>query len=182
MGQLFMQEADLEVLKSWNDGNSKRAIIDFLRASVVEGPDYIKPEDRIATFDNDGTLWIEKPIAVWFDFMFRAFHKAVLDDPSLDKLEPYKAVIEDDEDYLSKILDQNPEAIISLEKALAHEWGGKTPDEFDKEVIDFITTAEHVDIHLPYTQLIYKPMLELLNCCTNISTAYLYVQAVEGTL
>jgi len=156
-----MINKDLEILKSWNDEDSKRAILDFLRTAEVKGPDYIKPEDRIATFDNDGTLWVEKPVAVWFDFMFKAFYKAAIDDPFLAHLEPYNAILENDQDYISKIVDQNPEAILSLEKALAHAWGGKTPDEFDKEVSDFISTAKHADFQVSYTKLIYKPMLEL---------------------
>ena len=72
-GMVFISNG--EILKSWNDKPVKQSIIDFLNSSVEEGPNYVKPEDRIATFDNDGTLWSEKPLPIQLNFVFRAFVK-----------------------------------------------------------------------------------------------------------
>ena len=62
-----------DALETWNDGPIKQSILDFLKSSIEEGPNYVKPADRIATFDNDGTLWVEQPVPVQLDFLFRVF-------------------------------------------------------------------------------------------------------------
>jgi hypothetical protein len=62
-----------DTLKSWNDGPVKQSILDFLKSSIEQGPNYVKPADRIATFDNDGTLWVERPMPAFLDFLFRVF-------------------------------------------------------------------------------------------------------------
>jgi phosphoglycolate phosphatase-like HAD superfamily hydrolase len=153
--------SDRDTLPSWNDGLTKQSIINFLKSTSTEGSEYIKPEERIAVFDNDGTLWVEQPAPVQVDFMFRAFLKATREDPSLADKQPYKAIIEKDRTYLSQVVEQRPDTILDLENALAHVWGGKTPDEFEEEVKKFINTAKHVRFSVCYTDLVYKPMLEL---------------------
>ena len=137
---LFISNGDK--LKSWNDGPVKQNIIDFLNSSVEVDPNYIKPENRIATFDNDGTLWAEKPMSVQLNFIFRAFIKTAKKDPSLMNKQPYKSVIEKDKDFFHNMLVQTPEALMSLEKAMAREWTGKTPDEFDSDVTEFFETVK----------------------------------------
>ena len=86
-------------LKSWNDGPAKQSIIEFLDSSIEEGPNYIKLEDRIATFDNDGTLWAEKPIPVQLNFLFLAFAKTAKNNPSLVDEQPYKVLLEGDTNF-----------------------------------------------------------------------------------
>jgi len=158
-----MTKLDDNKLKSWNNGSIKNSIVDFLRSTVEDGSDYIKPEDRIATFDNDGTLWVERPIPVQADFMFHSFKKSAQQDPSLACQQPYKAILENDSAFISDILKQSPDAIMSLEKAMARAWNGKTPKEFELEVKEFIKTAKHLKFSVFYTDLVYKPMLELFD-------------------
>jgi phosphoserine phosphatase len=150
-------------LKSWNEGPVKQSIINFLNSTVEEGLDYVKPEDRIATFDNDGTLWVEKPTPVQLNFLFLAFARRVQNEPSLADKQPYKAILERDKIFSQNVIEQKPEAIISLEDALAREWSGKTPDEFEKEVKEFLATVEPEKFASNFTELVYKPMLELFD-------------------
>ncbi len=150
-----------EKLKSWNDGPVKQSIINFLNSSVKLGPTYIEPENRIATFDNDGTLWAEKPMPVQLNFIFRAFIKTAKKDPSLMNKQPYKSIIEQDKDFFHNVLIQNPDALMSLEKAMAREWTGKTTDEFESEVIEFFKTVKPAKYATNFTELVYKPILEL---------------------
>ena len=71
-----------DMLKSWNDGPVKQSILDFLKSSIEQGPNYVKPADRIATFDNDGTLWVERPMPAFLDFLFRVFATTDKKNPS----------------------------------------------------------------------------------------------------
>ncbi|AKB68877.1 HAD family hydrolase [Methanosarcina mazei] len=150
-------------LKSWNDGPVKQSIINFLDSTVEEGLDYVKPEDRIATFDNDGTLWAEKPAPVQLNFLFLAFTKRVQNEPFLADKQPYKAILERDKIFFQNVIEQKPEAIIALEDVLAREWAGKTPDEFESEVKEFFATVKPEKFESNFTELIYKPMLELFD-------------------
>ena len=156
-----------DTLKSWNYGPAKQSILDFLKSSIEEGPNYVKPADRIATFDNDGTLWVEKPMPVQVDFLFRAFAIAVQNDPSLASKQPYKAILERDETFFQKAVEQTPEAIMALEDAFAREWSGKTPDEFEAEVKEFFATVKQEKFAANFTELVYKPMLELFDLLKN---------------
>src|SRR6478609_6326503 len=79
-----------DVLPSWVDGKAKRAITDFVTGATTPGDDFIEPGDRIATFDNDGTLWIEQPVPIQLDFIFRALAQAAQHDPDLAGQDPYK--------------------------------------------------------------------------------------------
>jgi hypothetical protein len=98
----------------------KQNIIEFLDSSIEEGPNYILPEDRIATFDNDGTLWAEKPIPVQLNFIFLAFAKIAKNNPSLVDEQPYKALLEGDTNFFRNAIALNPEAIKVLEVAFAN--------------------------------------------------------------
>ena len=152
-----------DALETWNDGPIKQSILDFLKSSIEEGPNYVKHADRIATFDNDGTLWVEQPVPVQLDFLFRVFANTAQNDPSLASKEPYKAILERDETFFQKALEQDPEAIMALEGAFAREWSGKTPDEFEAEVKEFFATVKQERFAANFTDLVYKPMLELFD-------------------
>jgi phosphoglycolate phosphatase-like HAD superfamily hydrolase len=152
-----------DTLKSWNDGPAKQSILDFLKSSTQAGPNYVKPADRVATFDNDGTLWVEKPVPVQLDFVFRAFATTAQIDPSLVSKQPYKAILERVGTFFQKAVEQDPETIMALEDAFAGEWSGKTPDEFEAEVKEFFATVKQERFAANFTELVYKPMLELFD-------------------
>jgi phosphoserine phosphatase len=152
-----------DTLKSWNDGPVKQSILEFLKSSTQEGPDYVKPADRIATFDNDGTLWVEQPVPVQLNFLFRVFANTAQNDPSLASKQPYKAILERDMTFFQKAVEQDPEAIMALEGAFAREWSGKTPDEYEAEVKEFFATVKQEKFAANFTALVYKPMLELFD-------------------
>ena len=152
-----------DTLKSWNDGPVKQSILDFLKSSTQEGPDYVKPADRIATFDNDGTLWVEKPMPVQLDFVFRAFARTAQNDPSLVSTQPYKAILERDKTFFQKAVEQDPETTMALEDAFARQWSGQTPDEYEAEVKEFFATVKQEKFAANFTQLVYKPILELFD-------------------
>jgi phosphoserine phosphatase len=156
-----------DTLKSWNDGPAKQSILNFLKSSTEEGPNYVKPEARIATFDNDGTLWVEKPLPAQLEFLARVFAKTAQNDPSLRSKQPYRAILERDGTFFQKAVEQNPEAMVALEDAFAREWSGKTPDEFEAEVKEFFATVKQEKFVENFTELVYKPMLELFDLLKN---------------
>jgi phosphoserine phosphatase len=152
-----------QALPSWNETAAKRAITDFVTGTATEGADFVEPADRIATFDNDGTLWVEKPAPPQVDFIFRALAKAAQEDPSLADEQPYKAIVERDEEYFAKVAAQDTEVIIGLEEAIARTWAGTRPAEFEAQVREFFSTVKQEKFGVSYSELIYKPMLELFD-------------------
>ena len=149
--------AERDALASWNDGPSKKSINDFVaRVTQEGGPDYIKPEERIATFDNDGTLWVEQPMYVQLAFVLDRVKALAPQNPSWKNKQPFKAV-----------LDGNMRAIAAsgekgLMELVAVTHAGMTTDEFAKIVSDWLATARDRRWKRPYTELVYQPMLELL--------------------
>src|SRR4051812_25299843 len=95
------------------------------------GPDLVELADRIATFDNDGTLWVEQPLPPQFDFVFGKWAAEIQVDPTLAEQQPYKAIVAKDPASFAGIATQNPDVVGSLLKAFARTWQGTTPDEFD---------------------------------------------------
>lgn len=151
------------VLASWNDGAAKQAIVDFVTGTVTPGPDFVEVADRIATFDNDGTLWVEQPLPPQFDFVFRRWAAAAAADPSLAEQQPYKALVTKDMSFFAGVATQDPDVVATLLDAFARTWKGTTPDEFDAEVRVWLTTVKQPKLDRPYIQLVYRPMLELLD-------------------
>jgi phosphoglycolate phosphatase-like HAD superfamily hydrolase len=152
-----------DVLASWNDGPAKRAIVDFVGASTTPGPRFVAPADRIASFDNDGTLWVEQPLPPQFDFVFRRWAEEVKADPSLAERQPYKGLVEKDMTFLEGVATQDPEVVGTLLEAFTRTWAGSTPEQFDAEVRDWLGTVKQPDLGVPYIELVYQPMLELLD-------------------
>ena len=152
-----------DYLVSWKDGKSKQAILDFIDTIATNGSSFVEPSDRIATFDNDGTLWVERPMPPQFDFLFQTWAIEAQKDPSLASEQPYKAIIEKDVTYFQGLVTQDPKVVMSLEQAVAHSWAGTTPEAFDAQVRDFIDNIKHPKFGVGYTKLVYQPMLELLN-------------------
>jgi phosphoserine phosphatase len=146
-------------LPSWNDGPAKRAILSFVDRVTREGSlDFVPAAERIATFDNDGTLWIEKPIYVQGYFALDRIRSLVDRHPELRERQPYKAILEGDIETLSKSVPKEEMIRVLLE---AH--AGMGPEEFDHIAGEWLATARHPRFNVPFTALIYKPMLELMD-------------------
>lgn len=144
-------------LPSWNDGAAKAAILDFVaRVTREGGPDFVRPAERIATFDNDGTLWCEQPLQVQFFFGHDHLKAIAEKDPSLKERQPFKAYLERD---LKAMHDFGKKGLFEV-GAAAH--AGMTEEEFDKIACDWLATSTHPKLGRLFTQLIYRPQVELL--------------------
>jgi len=144
-------------LPSWNEGATKQAILDFVAcATNKDCPDFIPPEERIATFDNDGTLWSEQP--VYFQFAFAIDRVKALADkhPEWKDEEPFSLVLKGDLKGLAATGEKGLLQIIAATHA------GMTVGEFQTTVREWMATARHPRFNRPYNELVYQPMLELL--------------------
>jgi phosphoglycolate phosphatase-like HAD superfamily hydrolase len=146
-------------LASWNDGKAKSDILAFVRSVTTPGDGFVPPAERIAAFDNDGTLWCEKPMYVQADFIFRRWAELVKAHPEQAAEQPYKAMVEGDRAWLAALESHVPELL----KGLGEAFGGITVDAFEEEVRVFYADARHPTLGLPYTQVGYRPMRELLD-------------------
>jgi phosphoserine phosphatase len=151
------------VLASWNEGPAKAAILDFLRRTTTQGADFVAVADRVAAFDNDGTLWVEQPLPPQFDFVFRKWAEEVQADPSMADQQPYKAIIEKDPAFFQGVATQDPPVIEALLEAFARSWAGTTPAEFDAQVREWLVTVTQPKLGVLYKDLVYQPMLELFD-------------------
>ncbi|MDN5746919.1 MAG: haloacid dehalogenase-like hydrolase [Pseudonocardia sp.] len=149
---------DTTTLPSWNDGPARRAVLEFLATVTEAGPGHVPPVDRVATFDNDGTLWCEQPLPPQFDFVLRRWAEMAEADPSKRREQPYQAAVERDADWLRHYYDHIPELL----RGLAHAFDGATPEQFEAIVARFFTDVHHPRFGLPYDQVVYQPMRELL--------------------
>jgi len=144
-------------LPSWNEGTAKRSIIDFVnRVTQPNSPDFVAPEQRIATFDNDGTLWSEQPMYFQLFFAIDRVKAMVPMHPEWKDKQPFKAVLEGD---FKTALAGGEHALLELVMA-TH--AGNTTEEFSQAVKDWLATAKHPKTGRPYTDMVYQPMLELL--------------------
>jgi phosphoserine phosphatase len=152
------QQQTARPLASWNDGASRQAILDFVqRVTTAGSPDFVPVPERIAVFDNDGTLWSEQPpISFQGQFLFDRVRALAPQHPEWKDKQPFKGVIEND----LKSIGAAGEAGL-LEMAVATH-AGMTTDEFDRMVKDWLATARHPKFNRPYTDLVYQPMLEVL--------------------
>lgn len=144
-------------LPSWREGHARQSIIDFVKAVTSAGPDFVKPEDRIAVFDNDGTLWCEAPIYPQLQFAIDRAKQLVVDKPSLAELPPVAAAVKGD---LAAITALGPKGTLEL---LAVTHSGMTTEQFSQIADDWIRKAQHPRFKRPYTDCVYQPMLELLS-------------------
>ena len=153
-----------EVLASWNDGPTRDAIVAFITGSVADGSStFIPPADRIATFDNDGTLWCEQPAPAQTGLLLGKLIEQVKADPSLAADEPYRAIVEQDPVFLGALARQEPDAVLSFLTGIGKAWEGATPDAYEAEVRAFLASNQHERFGVPFTDLVYQPMLELLD-------------------
>jgi phosphoglycolate phosphatase-like HAD superfamily hydrolase len=151
------------MLASWRDGSASKAIYDFVDRVTTPGPDFVPVADRLAAFDNDGTLWVEQPLPPQFDFVFGKWAEEVKQDPSLAGRQPYKAIAERDPAFFHGVATQEPAVVESLLQAFARSWAGTTPAQFDAQVREWIATARQPELGVSYLDLVYQPMVELFD-------------------
>ena len=145
-------------LPSWNSGAIKEAIINFVEdVTDPSHPSYVMPEDRIAVFDNDGTLMCEQPMSVPTAFIFHGLATKAEDDPSVRDKQPYKAVWEKDESYFAGLNEKE------LNQLMLEPYLGITQAEYLAIAKAFIYEAEHPRFKVPYASVVYEPMVELLH-------------------
>jgi phosphoserine phosphatase len=145
-------------LPSWNEGAAKQAIMDFVNGVTDEtDPNFVKPADRIATFDNDGTLWAEQPFYFQVFFIFERLKELAPQHPEWKTEQPFKAVLENDHETMKTF------HVPDILKLAGATHTGMTQDAFETASRKFITTAKHPERGVLFTQLVYQPMLELLD-------------------
>jgi hypothetical protein len=146
-------------LPSWNDGPAKKSIIEFVTKVTKTGsPDFVLPDERIAVFDNDGTLWAEQPMYFQFAFMIDRVKALALQHPEWKTEEPFASILRGD---LKAALAGDERTIGQL---IMTTHAGITTEEFSKLVGDWITCAKHPNTGRFYIEMIYQPMLEVLSC------------------
>jgi phosphoglycolate phosphatase-like HAD superfamily hydrolase len=155
------------MLESWTDGPAKWAIVDFVGRVITEGgPDFVAPEARVAVFDNDGTLWCEKPMYIQLDFLLRRFKEQAEADPALRDRQPYKAAYSGDLKWLGDAVtkhyqgdDTDLKPLVAAILTSQHEI---TVEELASRFDAFFADAKHPTLGRPYTACGYAPMVELL--------------------
>ena len=153
--QAFGQQPD--PLPAWSDGPAKKAILEFVRVTTEKGnAKYVPPEQRIATFDQDGTLWVEHPMYTQVMYCLDRVPALVKEKPGLKDRQPFKTVLSGDHEAMAKL------SIKELEEILEATLTGMTVDDFQADVKKWLATAKHPRYKRPYTELTYQPMLEVL--------------------
>ena len=148
-----------DTLASWNDGAAKQALVEFVSRVTEKGsPDFVPPLERIAVFDNDGTLWVEQPVYVQAFFVLDRIRALAPQHPEWRATEPFASALKGD---LNSALAGGEAAIVELVMA-TH--AGMTTEEFEQIAADWIATARHPGTGRLYTEMVYQPMLELLAC------------------
>ncbi|MGX1739943.1 HAD family hydrolase [Bosea sp. NPDC055353] len=149
--------AQTDPLPSWNDGKAKQAILDFVGKVTKEGgADFVKPAERIATFDNDGTLWSEQPGYFQLLFAFDEIKRLAPQHPEWKNKEPYRSVLAGD---MKGLAASGEKGLLEL---VAATHSRMTTEAFEKTVSDWLATARHPTKKRPFTELVYQPQLELL--------------------
>ena len=144
-------------LPSWNDGKAKQSIIAFVvQVTKAGSPEFVPPAERIAVFDNDGTLWAEQPMYTQLLFALDRVKVLAPQHPEWKDKEPFASLLKGD---VKGALAGGEHAILEIVMA-TH--AGNTTDEFEKVVKDWISTAKHPTTKRPYTEMVYQPMLEVL--------------------
>ena len=144
-------------LPSWNDGAAKSGILDFVqRVTDRNGPEFVAVRDRIAVFDNDGTLIIEKPTLVQFEFLYNRIKNLAPEHPEWSTTQPFKAVLEDDRKALTEMGFRKRGPLVEASQ------GNLFQDDFGSSVVAFLATEKHARYQRRYVELVYAPMIELI--------------------
>ncbi|WP_309496825.1 HAD family hydrolase [Sulfurovum sp.] len=146
-----------DALPSWNEGTSKTNIMNYVKSVTKENSaDFIPVKDRIATFDNDGTLWGEQPVYFQLFFAMDRVKEMVSDHPEWKTNEPFKSALADD---MHGVMKSGVKGLLQIVNA-THS--GMDVETFKSEVKEWLKTAKHPTLNRPYTDLIYQPMMELI--------------------
>jgi phosphoglycolate phosphatase-like HAD superfamily hydrolase len=157
IASLAIRAIAAEPLPSWNDRPTRQAIVAFVERVTREGgPDFVPLHERIATFDNDGTLWCEQPMYFQVLFAFDRIKATAKDHPEWAAKEPYKSVLTGD---MKGLAAAGEKALLEI---IGATHSGMTVEEFHAIVTDWMRTARHPRFHRPYNECIYQPMVELL--------------------
>jgi phosphoglycolate phosphatase-like HAD superfamily hydrolase len=149
--------AQSDPLPSWNEGAVKKSITDFVaRVTAQGGADFVPPAERIATFDNDGTLWCEQPYYFQLAFALDQVKAMAPKHPEWKTQQPFKGLLEGDKQALAATGEKG------LLQIMAATHTGMTTEEFSRSVLDWLATAKHPRFNRPYNGVVYQPMLELL--------------------
>jgi phosphoglycolate phosphatase-like HAD superfamily hydrolase len=144
-------------LPSWSDGPAKQAILDFVRTTTDRASsNFVPPDDRIAVFDQDGTLWVEHPMYTQVMYCLDRVPAVVAKKPELKDVAPFKTVLSGDREAIAKL------SLRDLEEVLFATLTGMSVDDFEAEAKTWLETARHPRWKRPYTELVYQPMLEVL--------------------
>ncbi|MFJ1267139.1 HAD family hydrolase [Legionella lytica] len=144
-------------LPSWNEGKIKQNIIAFVeRVTNPSSPDYVTPDDRLAVFDNDGTLWLEQPLYTQFIFIMDRIQKLAAKHPEWKTKKPFNVILNGDKQALAQF------SLHDIEQIIAVVHSGMSVDEFKNSVRNWLATTNNPRYERPYTQLVYQPMLEVL--------------------
>ncbi|PWB51946.1 MAG: hypothetical protein C3F13_12730, partial [Anaerolineales bacterium] len=155
-------------LPSWNDSDTKRSILSFIQAVTDPGSaSFVPPIKRIATFDNDGTLWLEKPLYIQLQFGLRAIYKLAAEKPELRERQPFKAVYEKDMAWLGKVASDfakgDMQGVMALGSGYLEAFEGISVEEFEQAALEFLNNSVDARFNKPYKLLTYLPMVELVH-------------------
>lgn len=154
-------DAITDPLPSWNDGPAKQVILDFVAAVCDEaGPDYVAPADRIAVFDNDGTLWAEQPVYSQAFFALDEIARMAPEHPEWSGVEPWESILSGDPARMSTLSEED------IAQALAVAFSGMPVEQYAANVAAWFADATHPVLQRPYRELTYQPQLELLDYLT----------------
>jgi phosphoserine phosphatase len=154
-------------LASWRAGASKQAIVEFVQRVTSEGsPDFVPPAERVAVFDNDGTLWCEKPMPIQLDFILRRLVAMADQDPALRIRQPWQAAYDKDYQWFGQVLARHYHGddrdLPALAAGVLQAFGGITVEEFEAQADAFLRGAQHPTLGRGYLACAYVPMVELL--------------------
>jgi phosphoserine phosphatase len=156
------------MLPSWRDGAAKQAIVEFVdRVRGADGSEPVPAEERVAVFDNDGTLWCEKPMPIQLDFILRRLVQMAEADPGLRARQPWKAAYERDSGWLGRVVAEHYAGDDTNVRILAGgvlaAFDGVSVEEFEARAGEFLRSARHPTLGRGYLQCAYAPMVELLD-------------------
>ena len=155
---LVLAAARAESLPSWNESESRDQIVSFVAAVTDPGsPDFVPADKRVAVFDNDGTLWSEQPVYFQLLFAIDRLRALAEKNPEWETTQPFKAALEGD---MEALVAAGKSGLLEL---LMASHAGMTTEEFAAIVLDWVTSARHPRFDRPFTELVYQPMLELLD-------------------